>query len=257
MLAYEIDNSKEGIYSAVYLSYKWKESPDIVVVKGDTFQTDFSTEVKKIETTESGSKRVENGIKERLRPDRLDELDFAHASGEEGKHTVIFKFLRLLFDKGAPAADMLHEPVVIAYNDIIFRVGHEVNRMTGFLRFKETAEGYYYAQIKPDHDVVKFLMPHFTDRYRNMQFAIHDIRRNIIGIYNTKTYKVISNPGKVEVVLSAEETEFADLWKQYYNNVSIMERKNKRLQKQFLPVRYCEMMEETYEIFDSENGSKN
>lgn len=253
MLVYEIADTKEGLFSALYWSYKNKEIPDLLAVAGSAFQQDFTAVVKKIETTDAGAKRVENGIKERLRPDRLDELDRAFAAGEDGKHTVIFAFLRLLFDKGASAPDMLNNPAVIAYNDLIGRVGYETHMLRGFIRFKETADGYYYAQIKPVHNVVPFLMPHFCERFKSARFAIHDVRRNTIGLYNGKTFLVVKNPGKIEVVLSDEEAGFIDLWKQYFNNVSIAERKNRRLQDRLMPRRFRGMMDETYEIFDNEN----
>jgi probable DNA metabolism protein len=38
--------------------------------------------------------------------------------------------------------------------------------------------------------------------------------------------------------LSGEEAEFQILWKEYFNNITITERKNPRLQKQYMPVRY-------------------
>ena len=47
-----------------------------------------------------------------------------------------------------------------------------------------------------------------------------------------------------EVHLDQEEKQFQELWKDYFKNIAIEERKNPRLQKQFMQKRYWKYLTE-------------
>lgn len=64
----------------------------------------------------------------------------------------------------------------------------EARFLLQFIRFARMDNGVYYARITPDNDVVALLMPDFADRYRTMPFLIHDVNRQIAGIYDTREW---------------------------------------------------------------------
>ena len=87
-------------------------------------------------------------------------------------------------------------------------------------------------------------MPHFCKIFNSMSFFIHYVKRNIAGIYNTKEYKIFYGLDVLNISLSENEQQFLKIWKMYYNTVSIKQRKNTRLMKRFMPVRYWKFMAE-------------
>ena len=82
-------------------------------------------------------------------------------------------------------------------------------------------------------------------------FVIHDVKRNVIALCNGFDFKIIRNPAQnVTVYLSEEEEKFRNLWKTYYKEISIEERKNTRLMRAFLPERYWKYLSEKQENID-------
>jgi probable DNA metabolism protein len=242
MLLYNIKNSIEGLFSAVFYAYKFKERPEIIGEKNMIVPL-FVTEIRDIAANARHFERVKKGILKLVGEAGLEEIYYAFACGRTDKNTVIFKYIVEIFKYGKTVLNMLNRPEIIAFLDYAQKTHKEVRHYLGFVRFKETADGYYYAQIKPDNDVVQFIMPHFCDRYKDMHFIIHDIVRSIAGLYNAKEYKLVKDK-KIELTLSDNERLYSDLWKQYFDNIAIPERRNERLQRQFMPMRYREFMAE-------------
>jgi probable DNA metabolism protein len=250
MLLYNIEDSIEGLFSAVFTAYKFRERPEIIGGKNVILPL-FITKTQDIATDAAHFERVKKGILNRIGAAGLEEIYYAFACGHADKNTIILKYIVEVFKHGKAVLNMLTRPEIIAFLDCAQKTRKEVKHYMGFVRFKETEDGYYYAQIKPDNDVVQFIMPHFCDRYKAMHFVIHDVARNIAGLYNANEYKLVSGK-KIELTLSENERLYSGLWKQYFDNTAIPERKNKRLQRQFMPMRYREFMEENAKI-DEEN----
>ena len=95
-----------------------------------------------------------------------------------------------------------------------------------------------YARIQPDNDVIALAAHHFSDRFRNERLIIHDVGRNKAVIaYRGRWIVSAFSPEQIQKA-SAEEMEWRRLWKQYFDHIAIMERKNTRCQNNFIPDRY-------------------
>jgi probable DNA metabolism protein len=93
-------------------------------------------------------------------------------------------------------------------------------------------------------------MSHFTSRFPNEAFIIHDTKRNVLGLYDGSVAKEICAENKqVTVYLSDDELNFKKLWKTYYDSVNIKERRNPRLRASFMPKRYWVNLPETQAEF--------
>jgi len=142
----------------------------------------------------------------------------------------------------------------------------EVHRLTGLIRFSELEGGVLYAPIDPDNDVLEFLAPHFSDRYRYDPFIIHDKSRCKALFSYDKTWRIepfdgeMLSPARKEnisqsvtwgrffclkteepspcLMVSESENNIRDLWKQYFEVMATKERINLKHQRQFVPVRY-------------------
>jgi len=153
----------------------------------------------------------------------------------------------MLFKYGKKVEYMLNNNDIITFHSICYEVTRECQHIKGFLRFNETAGGIYYAKIEPENNIVKFLMPHFTARYNNQKFIIHDIKRNIVGIYDTVKTAVFKNNTKLDIHLSENEEYIQEIFKAYYQTITIKERKNKKLMLGFMPKRYHKHIPEIFE----------
>ena len=173
----------------------------------------------------------------------LYDLDCALRTPAEDRERAAFAYIRLLIRHNSSIRGMLTFPEVRRIAELSDQVGSERHRLSGFLRFQETADGVFYAPCSPDNDVVDLLMPHFAARFKNARFIIHDVSRKIAGIYNGNEW-LVSPVGTADIVLSENEESFSALWKKYYHTVYIPARKNTRQMKGYMPVRYWKFMPE-------------
>ena len=242
MLIYKYDGTIDGIFSCVFSSFVNKEKPDFVT--DGEIQLSFGDEVRYIETDYNNNKRIITALYKYIGINALSDIRYAFRLGNQKKANVIFKYICKTFEMRKNISNKFSEQVVMDFYDTVKKVGNEVHRMKGFIRFNECANGVYYAHFSPDNDITDLLLPHFKLRFKNMPFIIHDVKRNVIAIYDGCESKVVKATSTLYVPLSESEENFQRLWKTYYKSVSIAERKNEKLMNSFLPIRYHEHLTE-------------
>lgn len=116
-------------------------------------------------------------------------------------------------------------------------VSREIHRMKGLLRFREVEGGYLYAKFSPEFNITFPLAFYFSKRLRNEKLLIHDLTRNTVAFcYKGKTYSSIIH-GKIPNITYIER-EISQLWLKYFDEISIQDRLNLRIQKQKVPLKY-------------------
>lgn len=237
------DGTINGFLTCVYYCYYEKLEPKVITCKH--VQLSFDDPVKNIITETDKAERVKKAIiKEGV---SFLDVERAFSSCKDIKDITIYHYLQLLFKYNLKIEHMLNNSDVIAFHSLRYEVTRECHHITGFLRFNETIDGVYYAKIEPDNNIVKFIMPHFTERFNNQKFIIHDVKRNIVGIYDTFKSAVFKNNTKLDIHLSENEEYIQKMFKTYYKTITIKERKNKKLMLGFMPRRYHKHMPETSE----------
>lgn len=246
MIGYTFDGTKDGLFTCIFDAYYEKSYPDVLT---DGFlQPRFGDSVFAIKTDKEKALRVKNCLLEKVNtPFVLKDIGIALKSGELNKFTVIFNYVKAVIDnKTIDISKNFADPSVLEFHDLLKRITNEIHRFKSFIRFQESADGYYYAHYSPDNDITWLLMSHFTQRFSNEAFIIHDTKRNVLGLYDGTSAKQINAEDlQVTVYLSDEEVNFKQLWKTYYQSVNIKERKNHRLMKNFMPKRYWINLPET------------
>ncbi len=188
------------------------------------------------------AKRAENRLLS-FDKDCMDDLDCLLRSGQEDNEQVAFSYLRLLAKVKAPIGKRLSEPAVFRAVEYMRKVGHEVHKMHGFIRFMETANGALYAPFSPDNDICDLLAPHFRKRLPQFQFVIHDVKRKKACVYDGE--KVFLVPlDKADILLSATERDWQGLWKKYYAAVNIPCRARFQQMRGYMPKRYWSFLTE-------------
>ena len=92
--------------------------------------------------------------------------------------------------------------------------------------------------MEPDNDVIELAAKHFCDRFHQESFIIHDVGRDKAVIASRGRWVISAFAPEQAPDTSADERQIRQLWKQYYDHIAIMERKNTRCQNNFLPDRY-------------------
>lgn len=103
-----------------------------------------------------------------------------------------------------------------------------------------------YAKIRPKSNVLAIVTPHFADRLPSEDFLILDVGRSIAAIHPADKPWFLTPLAKeqADALLAQNTDQYPDLWKTFYHMIAIKERKNPKLQRNMLPLRYREFMTE-------------
>lgn len=237
MLIYVYDGSFEGILTSVFEAFSRKETPDAILPE-DGLQQDLFASYSFIQTDPAKSDRVYTSIWKNISEDALKNIYHVFLSEDPDAATLVYRYLKLGWKMGSSVDMFLSDDTVFKIMDINRRVGFEVHRMTGFVRFRQVGEGIYYSSISPDNNIVELLAPHFAERLSDQKWIIHDVRREIAALYNLKEW-IVSEFSADEIPdVTDEEKLYSKLWKRFFATLEIPSRSNPRLQRQLLPRRY-------------------
>lgn len=242
MTAYKFDGTKDGLMCCLFRAFTEKEEP--YAVFSSDFQPSFDTQVVEIKTDRETANRVAAGIARNCSGSLLYSVSYALRSGEPLKETIIFKALKKCLAAKKDITTDYSDYDMLSFFDLKAAIGKEIHRMKGFLRFKECDSGVLYAHFTPDNNICDLIAPHFAARFPSQRFVIHDVKRNIVSLFDGKEIKTVPLLGGVTVFLSEDEKDISSLWKTYISSVTIRERKNIRAQDNFLPRRYRKNMTE-------------
>jgi probable DNA metabolism protein len=246
MLIYKYDGTIDGIFSCVFTAFVNKEKPDLVTAENNV-QIALDGMIREINTDYLNNKRIITALYRYIGINALSDIRYAFRCGDDVKANVIFKYICKTFEYRKNISTKFSEQTVLDFYDTVRKIANEVHRMKGFLRFSESAQGFYYAHFEPDHDIADLLLPHFAMRFKSIPFIIHDVKRNILAMYDGKEYKTVNANQTIYVQLSENEESMQNLWQTYYSSITIKERKNHKLMNAFLPIRYrTHMVEKTY-----------
>lgn len=242
MIDYLYDGTFEGLLTCIYHHYYTEKASGIFHRK--EYQSTMLGGFKEVETDQEKAITVYEAIGKKISPYDLKRIYKVFMSSAERKECKILNYVRLGFVKGSSIRLLHGDPIVFPVQEAEQKVDAEVHRLKGLIRFSELEDRILYSPIEPDHDVVEFLAEHFSDRFKNEHFIIHDVKRNkALVAYQGKWY--ISFFTKENLTsLSADEKDYRRLWKQYFETMAIKERINPRCQKNMMPVRYWKHLTE-------------
>lgn len=237
MLIYQYSDGLDGFLSAVFQAYEDKALPDLIT-DGSLTEPPLLSQIVTVQPDEEKALRVERGLYTRLGLSGLHQLTYAYASCDPEKNKKLFFWVLSVFKYGKDVQKRYQDPNVMNFYDMTARVTLEINHVLGNLRFAQGTDGLYYTEFSPENNLLPFIMPHFSRRFNDQSFLIHDCKRSLYGIYNGMEWKVLYMEKNLPYALSEPEKVFQTLWKEYYRSISIITRENRRLQTSYLPRRY-------------------
>lgn len=234
-MIYLHDGTLNGLLSCIYAHYYEKKAEGIY--SKDVYELCLVDETRYIPTDTDKAKRVYNAIISKISEEAMTHAYHTFLSNEYNKDCYILRYIERGFKVGYKIDyDRTHKDVLMVHKTAS-RVTKERHLFLGTLRFQEVGKG-LYAVLTPDHDIIELLASHFVDRLKNEQFIIHDRSRNKAVIYNKKEWIISEFTYNDQIQVSQREKQFQDMWKGYFEHISIKERENLKLQRQFVPVRY-------------------
>ncbi len=244
--SYLYDGSIKGFLSVVYDCIKLKIIPRDI--KSENNYKDNLLEIPiYIKTDENKFNFIFNQLKS-ISNIAIYKVYTSFLSENINKDIIIFKYILYILKYGNKFNFMKNNEYLIKINDISAKVSKETHRMKGFLRFKEIYNNILYAKIEPENNIIEVLAKHFKERMKNEFWIIEDKKRSISAIYNKKDYILLSTKD-IKIDRNNEEI-YEKLWKNYYKNISIKERKNLRCQMNFMPKKYWKNLVEMEVNYD-------
>jgi probable DNA metabolism protein len=245
MTIYRYDGTFEGFLTAVVLAWERGERPE-GITRSTPSQGELFQAVQDIATGPDAFDRFDAASAGVLSPATLRTAWHAFLAEAPGGELALFRYLELGRRVGKSLDAMLAHELVAPVHRLAQRVRSEAHRMKGFLRFCETAAGFFYARFEPDHHVLPLVAPHFAERLVDQNWVIHDLLRNVAAVHDGHRREWALS--EVELVggpdFSQAEDFCAELWRSYFARAAVAERTNPKLQQQKVPLKYRRHMVE-------------
>ncbi len=249
MFVYRCEDSLEGVFTAIYNVYENHHSREEVFLSLDDELRLFSTEIL-VEPDMEKFQKVIRTLKRRFGERDCEYLCLALATPDEEKAQAVYATVAGGLDSGCGAGH-LFDNLADAQVNKAFRLAQQASRegarLREFIRFTELDSGMLYSRIKPQNNILTYIVPHFADRLPEEDFVIHDVGRNLFGVHPCKEEWFLVGGESIswdELKLSSDEEKYRMLFKRFCKSIAIDGRRNLKLQQGMLPLRFREYMTE-------------
>ncbi len=252
IIIYTYDGTFEGFLTAVFESYSRKDFP-VDICSRVNGQEYIFVEKHDVYSNTVKAERVWKGIQSKLNNKSKQLPFYAFLSEEQGIEMKIYRFLRRLFSGLFNIETDYGDSDILYLTQTSQKVKKEAMRMLQFVRFQHTKDGLYFCGIEPKYDVIPMVVNHFQKRFADQKWLLYDLKRNYGILYgkekveeveiSRKEFNAMNGQVKDELLQEGEEF-YQKLWKSYFTNISIQERKNLRLQRQHMPRRFWKYLPE-------------
>ncbi len=241
MSVYLYDGSFEGFLSVVYHSY-YAKKPAFKIIK-NLQEVSLLDEVIEITTDSLHAQKVLDGLKQKFESCHYNKIFHIFLCDSRAFEKALYDFILIGFKEPKKLYDINH-PSIFYLEKLEHEYFRHVHKMYGFVRFEELEDGSLYAQIEGKFNILPYLGKHFVKRLDGCTFIIHDIQRELAYV-KTKEHGGVHKVADFEIPKRSEnEAKFQKLWKLFFKQVTIQERKNLQLQQNWVPLLYRTYMTE-------------
>jgi len=235
------DGSFEGFLSIVYEVYYAKLSID--EIRTQKPHSLFHDDIFEVYTNNQNAKKVFDAIVKNFSKKYLRFVMHIFMCDDANFEIHLLNYIILGFTDQRCLEDINHPSVFFLQNleKEYFRLYH---KMIAFLRFEELEDESLYAKLDVKYNLLSAVASHFSKRFNNQNFIIHDLKRGFAFVH-TKAFKGIRTVASYDLPeYSKNELKFKKLWKTFFQSVSIESRENLKLQQQHVPLIYRAYMSE-------------
>lgn len=249
MIVFSYDQSFEGLLSAIFEAFRLKIFPEALIGSTDSPPL-LAQRVIAVETDPEKSERVWQGLRKKLSAYALHEITQAWFSEKAANHELILRYVRKIY--AGVGENNFADPDILAMKQLSQSVARERERVLQFVRFQKTAEGLFFAAIRPLFNVLPLTVDFFLDRFADQPWLIFDLNRSFGLYYDLKILRETGQcppldpeSGRLEPHLLAEdEALYQTAWSQYFQSIAITERANPRQQLSYMPRRFWPLLTE-------------
>ncbi len=242
------EDSLEGIFTGIYEAYALREGHRHIHIQTEQQDPRLFAVCLPVQTDKTKAMKVARTIHGRLGQEAYLDICRAIASEDEEKGEAVYKtaVCGLAMKNGRQVMDNLADRYVHKVFELSRNTGNEIHHLTGFLRFQELENGILFARFAPKNNIVSFLAQHFADRLPLCNFLIFDEKRGIFAVHPAeKSWYLVTDAEISEESFgpySEEEGEYQELFRFFCKKIAIKERKNLKLQRNMLPLRFQDYM---------------
>lgn len=240
------DGSFNGFLTCIYECYYSYKNTSLIFSK-HSFEENLLYEKKYIATDDVKANKVYTSLLKNTGEEVVENIYYAYLSDTKDCFSLAFKYIQLAFKLGSLINHHVYDSRVKNILALRNKVLKETHMFEGFVRFSLINDQMLYSSIEPDHNILELLSYHFTKRFCNENFIIHDIKRELALVYSSlqSDYEIISMSINYYDALKNYKEDITQLWKTYYNSTTISSRQNLRLQSNKMPKRYWKHLLET------------
>ncbi len=249
------EDSLEGVFTGIYEAYALRIPHESISLQlGEEETLLLFTSYKRILPDSEKAQKVSRTLRTRFGEEDYRTICMALTSISPQKAQAVYK--TVVFGLSSKRKRSIFEHLA---DDNVRRVmelsrgaNNELHHEKGFLRFQELENGILYAVIKPRDNILPVLALHFADRLPMENFIILDEGRNLYVVHpaGKEWFLMTGNEEDIDHreeniwELSEEEKYYQELFLHFCHYISIESRRNLKLQRNMLPLRFRPYMVE-------------
>lgn len=249
MTVFLCQNGFDGILCGVYAAYESRiPESELRLELAKEYDPELFCDYREVELTAWKAGKVAETIRKKMSEDTYVFLYRSALHKSPKRADWIYRFIRLGLSCGAEVIRMMQRPEVYEIFQMNRYVWNEAHLLTGFVRFKKLKTGVFYGRIGPENQVLEIVAGHFADRLSGEDWILYDEKRKTAAVHSRDGRWAITDDVSKDLIVRleemAEDDEFIELWKTFFEKIAVKERENPRCQRNFLPLRYRGYMTE-------------
>ena len=243
------EDSPEGIFTGVYEAYALRLPHERIYLQAGTqTQPMLFADYREVETNTEKAAKVMRTVKSRFLEEDYEAIWLALASPSTEKAQAVYGGIvwGLSDKRRGSILQHLTDGNVRKLMELSRGAGKELHHLKGFLRFEEMENGLLSSVIRPKNALLPMLAAHFADRLPMENFLIYDEGRRHYAVHpaGKEWFFMQGEEQERQPILSEKEEYYRELFRQFCHSISIDERKNLKLQRNMLPLRFRPYMTE-------------
>lgn len=252
MIVFRYDKSFEGLLTAVFDAYSRKTFPDVLLAEEEPLPL-FYDEAVTVYTDADKADRVWKGLRKRVSPYALSYITTAWLSELPQIDGLLFRYIRKALNSPQSVELNFGDPDILEVSKICKKVSQERHRAIQFARFQKAADGIFFGAFEPVYNILPLAIGYFKDRFAFQKWLVYDMIREYGYYFDLSEVTEVRFDAKGSHLLSGwlsdeirahDEEQFQQLWKAYFQSITIRERVNPKLHRQNMPARFWKFMPE-------------
>lgn len=257
------DKTFEGLLAVVFDAFTLKRFPEALYGPDDILPL-TAEGAHAVRTEPEKGRRVFAALEKKLSRESLRSMLHTWLSEVEGSEMSLCRYICKALRAEKSIENDMADPDVWEVVRLRRKVGKEVERFLGFVRFQKSRDGVYFSAIAPKYNVIPLISGNFAERFHDQRWIIYDLTRHYgimfkPGGSSDSASACASGGGFQEVFLDERRLEdgflrredlapdellLEELWRGYHAAATIRERSNPRLQRNFMPKRFWGLLTE-------------